>query len=113
MSFNELRSIYLEHFSLGNIGVTEGRTAIENRFILISLIAHVYSKTKPKNPDLTYYSLIYKLCNNMGFDENFIQGLAITVEDFAYGCSVFPTFGLKGKEILSEIQKILKSWLPF
>lgn len=113
MTFNELKSFYSEHFSLGGINTIDGRSAIENKFILISLIAHIYSKTKPKHPDLTYYSLIYKICNNMGFDENFIKGLAIIVEDFAYGCVEFPTFGLKGKDILTEIQKILKSWLPF
>lgn len=116
MNFNELRRFYSENFSLGylNIPEKEGHSSFERKLILISLICYVYSKNKPKNPDLTYYELIYKISKNLHLPEEFITGLAIVCEDFAYGCkSDFPTFGLQGKEILKEIVEILNSYIPF
>lgn len=115
MNFNELRRLYSENFSLGYLNLTEsdGHSSFERKLILISLICYLYSKNKPKNPDLTYYSLIYKLSNKLGLPENFIKGLAIVCEDFGYNCHDFPTFGLEGKKILEEIINILKTYMPF
>ena len=60
MTFEELKDIYSKYFTLGYVNASNNRSNIENRFVLISLIDYVYSKNKPKNPDMTYYSLIYK-----------------------------------------------------
>jgi len=117
MNFEELRRFYFEHYSLGylNLPESDGHSPFERKLILISLINYLYAKNKPKNPDLTYYSLIYKLSKNLGLPDNFIKGLAIVCEDFAYGnkSEEFPTFGLKGKDILKEIQNILSTYFPF
>ena len=70
------------------------------------------NKLKEKRPDVTYYQIIYKL----GVDsvtEDFIKGLSIMCEDFAYGCKEFPTFGIKDKDIPLKIKEILKTYLPF
>lgn len=114
-NFEELRKVYKEYFSLGYLNIPESKehSAFERKIILISLICYIYEKNKPKNPDLTYYSLIYKLSKNLGLPEKFLKGIAIVCEDFAYGCHDFPTFGLKGQDILKEINSILKSYLPF
>jgi len=116
MSFEELRRFYSEHYSLGYLNPSEenGHTPFERKLILISLICYLVEKNKSKNPDLTYYSLIYKLSKNLGLSDDFLKGLAIVCEDFAYGNKGnFPTFGLEGKKILEEIQSILKSFMPF
>lgn len=113
MKFEELKKFYNENFSLGYINSGHGRSAIEERFVLISLICYVTYKTKLKNPDINHYQIIMKLSKNSGLPEEFLKSLAIICEDFSYGCSDFPNFGLKGKEILSEINSILKSYLPF
>ena len=113
MNFKELQQLYSDNFSLGYINTGHGHSAIEERFILISLICYVYNKNKHKNPDLTYYSLIYKLANNLGLPDDFLKGLSIVCEDFAYQSNDFPTFGLEGKEILKRIVEILKSYCPF
>jgi hypothetical protein len=116
MNFEELRKFYSEHFSLGYLNpISEnGHSSFERRLILISLICYLYSKNKPKNPDLTYYSLVYKLSDKLGLSDDFIKGLAIVCEDFAYNCSDgFPTFGLSGKDILKEIRGILSTYIPF
>lgn len=115
MNFNELRRLYSENFSLGflNISDTKEHTSFERKLILISLICYVVEKNKPKNPDLTYYSLLYKFNTNLGLPDKFIKGLAIVCEDFAYECHTFPTFGLEGKKIVEEIISILKTYMPF
>ena len=119
MNFNELRNFYKEYYSLGylNIPYKDGQSSFERKLILISLICYLYNKNKEKNPDLTYYSLIYKISqkstSTLGLPEDFIKGLAIVCEDFAYGCKDFPTFNLKGKAILEEILDILKNYIPF
>ena len=112
-NYSELRRIYSECFSLGYFNGDSQHSPIECRMILISLICYLYSKNKPNNPDLTYYSLIYKIASKLGLSDNMIKGLAIVCEDFGYGTEEYPTFGLKGKEILDKIVSILKSYLPF
>lgn len=115
MNFNELKKFYSENFSLGylNPSSENGHSTFERRLILISLIDYITYKSKLKNPDTTYYEIIMKLSKNLGLPDEFIKGLAIVCEDFAYSCSDFPTFGLKGQDIIKECISILKSYIPF
>lgn len=115
MSFDELKRFYSEHFSLGYLNIPESdeHSSFERKLILISLICYVVEKNKAKNPDLTHYSLLYKINGKLNLPDNFIKGLAIVCEDFAYQNHNFPTFGLEGKKILDEIISILKTYLPF
>ena len=113
MNFNDLRNFYSENFTLGYINSGHNRSSIEERFVLISLIDYITYKSKLKNPDTTHYEIIMKLSKNLGLDDNFIKGLAIVCEDFAYQCTDFPTFGLKGQDVIKEVISILKSYLPF
>ena len=111
--FNELRRIYSDNFSLGYINSGNNRSSIENRFVLISLIDYITYKSKLKNPDTTHYEIIMKLNKNLGLPDEFVKGLAIVCEDFAYSCNDFPTFGLKGQDIIKEAISILKLYVPF
>ena len=54
-----------------------------------------------------------KLSDKLGLPDKFIIGLSIVCKDFGYSCSEFPTFGLKGQDIIKEIRGILSSYLPF
>lgn len=108
MTYIELKKIYSEYFSLGYLG-----NDISKKFALISLICYVTYKSKLKHPDTTPYEIIMKLSKDMGLPENFIKGLSIICDDYLYQCTEFPTFGLKGKEILEKIKEILNSYLPF
>lgn len=111
--FAELRTYYSTHFGLGYINGNSERSSIETKFILISLICFITKHAKEKNPDITYYRVIYKLCENLGIPDSFIKALAIICEDFAYGCTEFPTFGLKGNDIVKETKNILNTYMPF
>lgn len=109
MKYDELKRLYSEYFSLHYLNTND----ISEKFALISLICYVTYKTKLKKPDVTHYQIIMKLSQNIGLDEDFIKGLSIVCEDFSYGCTEFPTFGLKGKAILEKIVEILKNFMPF
>ena len=113
MKFKELQQLYSENFSLGYINAGNNRSSIENRFVLISLVCYITYKAKLKNPDTTYYQVVMKLSDKLGLPDKFIIGLSIVCKDFAYSCSEFPTFGLKGQDIIREIRGILSSYLPF
>lgn len=108
MTYKELKGFYNDYFAIGNLNVD-----ITERFALISLICHTVKELKRKKPDVTYYQVVYKLCENSGYPEEFVNGLAIICEDFGYGCKEFPTFDLKGKAIIAKIKEILHSYMPF
>jgi len=109
MNFEELKRFYSENYSLGYLNSSD----LSTRLALVSLICYVTYKSKQKDPDATYYSIIMKLNKGINVPDKFVKGLAIVCEDFGYMCDTFPTFGLKGKEILVKIQEILKSYVPF
>ena len=87
--------------------------SFEKKLELISLICLVTYKTKQKNPDATHYYVLNKLSDKLGLPEDFIKGLSIVCEDFGYHCTDFPSFGLKGQDIVKEIRGILNTYLPF
>lgn len=113
MNFKELEKFYSDNYSLGYINSGHNRSAIEERFILISLIDYIHYKAKLKNPDITHYEIIMKLSKNLGLPDDFLKGLSIVCKDFAYQCDDFPVFGLKGDQIIKEVVSILKSYVPF
>ena len=113
MNFQELKRFYSENFGLGYINGENNRSPFENRLVLISLICYITYKAKLKNPDATHYQIVMKLSEGLGLPDKFIKGLSIVCEDFSYQCHEFPTFGLKGKDILKEVSAILKSYIPF
>lgn len=108
MKFKELQAFYNSNFSLGYLN-----TDISHKFALISLVCYVYRSIKVKNPDATYYSVLMAINKTEDLPEDFIKGLAIMCEDFAYGAKEFPTFEIKPKDMVSSIKNILKSYMPF
>jgi len=115
MNFKELRKFYSENFSIGYLNPPEknGQSSFERKLILISLVDYITYKSKLKDPDTTHYSILMKLNKNLGLPDEFIKGFAIVCEDFAYQCTDFPTFGLKGQDIVKEAVSILKTYVPF
>lgn len=108
LSYNELKDIYIQYFSLGKIA-----SDINEKFALISLIGYIVYNMKKKRPDVSYYEVVYKLSEGLGISESEIKSLAIIVEDFSYECTEFPTFGLKSKEMPQKIREILSKKMPF
>lgn len=107
-SYKQLARIYSEYFSLGNLSGD-----INEKFALISLIGYIVQKLKAKKPDVTYYQVTYNLAKDTGLDEPTIYRLAIMVEDFSYGCTNFPTFGLTDKNMVPKIKELMRKFVPF
>lgn len=107
-SYKELLRCYQENFSLGYFN-----TDIKNKFALISLICYVTYKAKEKKPDVTHYEIIMQLTKNQSLPDAMVKRLAVICDDFAYGCTEFPTFELKGNAIVQFIKDILNTYVPF
>lgn len=107
-SFGEMKDYYLKNFSLGHLN-----TDINSKFALISLVCYITMKAKEKKPDVTYYQILMQITKNNTMPETFIKGLAIMCEDFAYGCTEFPTFNIKPADMVPTVQRLLNSYLPF
>lgn len=109
-SYEKLQTIYNKYFTLGFLG-----SDINNKFALISLVCYLVYKLKPKNPDITHWSVLYKI-NSRGtyhVPEELLKSLAIICSDFGYGCIEFPTFGIPDKDIPAKIKELLEKHLPF
>lgn len=107
-SYSELKQIYSENFSMGYLN-----TDINSKFALISLICHITKKSKEKNPDSTCYNIIQALNKDNIIPDDFVKSLSIVCEDFMYGCTTFPTFNIKGSDMITTIRNILKTYIPF
>ena len=108
MNYKERCNVYNEYFSLGHLN-----SDIKDKFALISLLCEVTKLAKEKNPDASHYRILYKLNEDLHLPDNFIIGLSIICDDFAYGCKEFITFGLKPKDYITTIKNILSSYTPF
>lgn len=102
-----LRELHNAYFTLGYLN-----TDINTKFALISLICHLVVTVRKKKPHITHYEVIKSIIKDK-VPDNFCRSLSVICEDFAYGCSEFPTFGLENKAIPAKIYEILTNRTPF
>ena len=109
MTYDEMKQLYADNFSLGYLNAD-----VSNKFAVIALTCHLTMKAKQQRPDITPYKILMQITAKDPLPEKFIKGLAIMCEDFMYGCTEFPTFGIKTQaEMATQIGKILHEYLPF
>lgn len=111
LSYEDKASVYSTCFGFGTLT----SPALNDKLILISLIALTANKLKDKDPNLKTIDILRKI---VGKDEkyfqNFLEGLAIKVDDLSSAVSVFDPCGLKSSnEIINKIKELLNTWLPF
>ena len=106
--YTKLSDSYRKYFSLGSLG-----ESINLKFALISLLGYMVNSMKKKKPGVTYYEVTAKLAEKTGLDEDTIQAIAIITEDFSYGCTDFPTFGVQPKDMPTKIRELMGKFLPF
>lgn len=106
--YTKLSDLYRNYFSLGSLG-----TNINLKFALISLLGYMVNSMKKKKPGTTYYEVVAKLADKTGLEEDEIQAIAIITEDFSYGCTDFPTFGVQPKDMPTKIRELMGKFLPF
>ncbi len=108
MTYAEMQECYDKNFSLGYIS-----KKIQDKFLLISLICYLTYKAKQKSPGVTHWQIIKKLTEGLNLPERSLMGLSIMCDDFSYGCTEFPTFGIDSKEIIIKVKQIFNNILPF
>lgn len=106
-TYNQLNSIYKEWFTTGYL------PSIEEKFALISLVGWLVYELRKKKPDITYYQIVNKLAEGSGLDEYEIYKIAIICDDFAYGCTKFPNFGLELNQVPAKIKELFSKIMPF
>ena len=107
-NFEELNNLYHKNFSLGFIDKD-----FSTKVALVSLIGYLVQKLKVKDPSISYIKVIKSLSKGLNLDPKFIYTLAIICEDFSYGCTSFPTFGIPDKNIPTKLKELLEKHVPF
>jgi len=108
LTYQQRTDLYKNLFSLGYIN-----TDINEKLALVALIGYTVMKLKEKKPDVTFYQVVHKLAQGSGIPEEIEWAIAIVSEDFSYGCTDFPKFGLKDSQIVPKIKDIFKKYMPF
>lgn len=112
-SFDKVKAVYAKYFSLGCLNA-----GLDKKLALVAMVCYVTHKLNEKKDPLhqvTCYQVICKIGQKFPYEikETFFKALAAVCEDFMYGSTEFPTFGVEPKQMPTEIQKILETWLPF
>lgn len=112
-NYEERKEVYQKTFSLGYLNSEE----MNDKLVLISLIALVLQKMKQKNPDITAIDILVKITGekekNTSFYQ-FLETIAIIAEDFSYCTKKIDACGLKtSEEIIKKIKELLNTWMPF
>lgn len=113
LDYTDKLQVHNRVFSLGTFDSPD----LNEKLILISLVALVTRKMREKDPTATPLSILMKITgqikDNSGFYQ-FLESLSIIVEDFSYGCTKFDTCGLtNSQDIINKIKEIINTWLPF
>lgn len=108
LKYNDKKQLYSDNFSLGYINTNAGE-----KFVLISLICALTETLKSKKPGITIYQVLYKINTALQLPQEFIESLSIICEDFSYGCTEFPNFGVDQKDYIKTIKEILNKYIPF
>lgn len=106
-SLEDLKQIHSDYFSLGYLN-----TDINAKFALISLVCYLVQVIKTKKSNISHYKVIKQIIKE-DIPDSFCRSFSVICEDFAYGCTQFPTFGIEDKKIPAKIREILLTWIPF
>lgn len=114
LEYADKELLYTRVFSLGTFNKA---TTVNEKLILISLIAFAYLQIKKTNPSVTVLKLLMQITKTKKNDSDFynmLEALSIIVEDFCYNTDKADSCGLSSsKEIINKIKELLDSWLPF
>lgn len=113
LSFEEKTQVYKSCFSLGNLSSEE----LNDKLVLISLVALVYQKMQLKDKNITPLAILLKIMNQPKDGSaayQFLESLAIMVEDLTYNVKKIDSCGLTtSQDIINKIKELVNTWLPF
>lgn len=109
--YREMFIDYNKRFSLCYLSID-----MEDKFCLFNLIGFLVQKARVKTPDASTLPVLVKIIGDKinNYDEEFLFGLSIVVDDFIDKTTNFNIYGLKNlNEIIDRINYILERYLPF
>lgn len=114
VSYEKTRAIFTKYFSLGNLNAS-----LEQKLALIGMICYITNNINKSKKNIlnkvTCYQVICKIGKDFP-DEvhlDFFKALGAICDDFMYGCTEFPNFGIDPKSMPKEVLKLLNTWMPF
>lgn len=116
LPIEEKKKVYNKLFSLDQLG-----PIIDNKLILISLIVSFVLAARKNQPELTVLDGIKRLVEvNMvnsylqSHMDEYLEKLAIIVEDYMVGVNKGNTFGIKtAAELKAKVNELLNNLMPF
>lgn len=110
ISFDKLCKIYTKYFTLGYLN-----TNISDKLACIALTCYITNELRKKGKNVTCYDILLKVGNDFTNTEKntFLKALGAICEDFMYGCDTFPDFGIKPREMPSQLKNLLDKYCPF
>lgn len=110
ISFDKLLAIYKKYFSLNYLN-----SDCSDKLACIALTCYITNELRKKGQKLTCYDVLLKIGHDFGEVEKntFLKSLGTVCEDFMYGCTTFPDFGIKPKDMPKQLKKLLDNYCPF
>jgi hypothetical protein len=112
LSYEDKFKLYIRCFGFGGLVSPE----LDDKLILISLIALTSYKLKEKNPKFTTLDLLIQITKEKEGTSFYksLENLAMLVDDLSYGVTKFDSCGLTdSKQIINKIKELLNTWTPF
>lgn len=113
LSYTDKLRLYQLNFSMGYLYTED----LNDRLVLISLLALTYQKLHAKDKSITPLKILLKITGQEADDSAFyhsLEALSILAEDFSYGIKKIDTCGLQNsQDIINKIKELLSTWMPF
>jgi len=112
LSYEDKSLLYTRCFGFGTLASVR----LNEKLILIALVALTSTKLKEKNPKLSTLEFLTKITGEKSGTHFYtaIENLALIVDDLSYSCKEFDPCGLtNSKDIINKIKELLETWTPF
>lgn len=109
-SFEKLLAVYKKYFTLNYLNSNMG-----DKLACIALTCYITNELREKGQKVTCYDILLKVGKGFGQVEKdtFLKSLGVICEDLMYGCTTFPDFGVKVKDMPKQLQILLGNYVPF
>ena len=113
LPYIDKQEVFSRIFSLGKFSSDD----LNEKLVLVSLVALLTKQMRIQNPEITTLQLLLKLSGTIVDNSSyyqFLEGLSCLVEDALYGCTKIDACGCKtSQEVVEKIKNLLNNWLPF
>lgn len=114
LAYEEKAKLFTRCFGFGTIASEQ----LNDKLILISLVAYAHSRLKVKYPEMKIIDLLVQITKVNKEKSKYLypalENLAIIIEDLTYNTTEFDSCGLdNSNDIINKIKAFLETWTPF